>query len=59
MQYMVALAIIWNWPLITPQRRIILVVTLMWRWIGVLFFFRSEATEPQWLMFYAQTSSKN
>ena len=50
MQYMVALAIIWNWPLITPQRRIILIITLMWRWIGVLLFVRSEATEPTWLM---------
>lgn len=51
-QYMVALALIWNWPLITYQRRIILVIALSWRWIGVLLFVRSKGTEPRFLILF-------
>ena len=52
MQYMVALALIWNWPLITAQRRLILIIALSWRWVGVLSFVLSKGTEPKFLVLF-------
>jgi hypothetical protein len=49
-QYVVALAIMWNWPQLQPPRRAILIIALCWRWIG-LWVLRSNP-HSNWLLMF-------
>jgi hypothetical protein len=49
-QNTVALAIMWNWPLLQPRGRKILLAAIMWRWVGV-WAVRSDVTSLRLLMF--------